>query len=138
MTRASLAALSNGGSVLSAGWPGADACGAVVAGTRALRRPQPTVCATGEARGATVVSLARRLGWRRALLPLAAPLSECAAALRDVARALAAAGIAVSRAALTSHELERQPHGKLMFLPRKRLSSGSSQNAAEVTVYLQL
>ncbi|XP_075990537.1 uncharacterized protein LOC142986137 [Anticarsia gemmatalis] len=111
VTRAALAALSSGAAVLSVGWPGAGACGALLAGARALRRPAPGACAAAEARGAAAAALALRLGWRRALLPPAAPRSECGAALRDVARALAAAGLLVRRAAPAPAELARLPHG---------------------------
>lgn len=115
MTRASLAALSEGSAVLSVGWPGADACEALVAGARALRRPPPVVCAVGEARGAAVAHLARELSWSRVLLPPATPRSECAAALRDIARALTGAGLALRRAALTPHEMARKPHGEFFL-----------------------
>lgn len=99
--------------MLSAGCPGADVCGALSAAARVLRRARPAAaaCEAGEARGAAVAQLAARLRWRRALLLLAAPLSECSAALREVARMLAAAGLAVRHAPLSPDELARQPDG---------------------------
>ncbi|CAB3220057.1 unnamed protein product [Arctia plantaginis] len=126
VTRASLAALSEGSAVLSAGWPGADACEALVAGARALRRPPPVVCAVGEARGAAVAHLARELRWSRVLLPPATPRSECAAALRDIARALTGAGLALRRAPLTIHEMARKPHVVILCASHRGTWSGTS------------
>ncbi|XP_022836265.1 uncharacterized protein LOC111363651, partial [Spodoptera litura] len=109
MTKQALAALSEGGSVVSSGCLGAHVCGALGAAARALQRPVMTRCAVAEARGVAVARLAARLRWRLALVPPAAPTSECEAALLEVARALAVAGLAVRRSKLSPEELERQP-----------------------------
>lgn len=111
MTLRALAVLSDGGSVLSAGCAGADVCGALTAAARVLRRARPAVCARAESRGSAVLALAKRLRWRSALLALAAPRSECGAALREVTRALAADGLAVRHAPLSPEEFRRQPDG---------------------------
>ncbi|CAD0252077.1 unnamed protein product [Spodoptera exigua] len=111
MTKQALAALSEGGSVAGSGCLGAQVCGALGAAARALQRPVGAGCAGAEARGAAVARLAARLGWRLALVPPAAPASDCEAALVEVARALAVAGVAVRRVNLLQDELERQPNG---------------------------
>ncbi|XP_073963066.1 uncharacterized protein, partial [Choristoneura fumiferana] len=87
---------------------GAGACGALAAAARALRRPQPVACAALSARAAAAARLATALHWRRALLPPAT--EECAAALREVARALTAAGLVARRSAISLEELAWRPH----------------------------
>ncbi|XP_035430039.2 uncharacterized protein LOC118262627 [Spodoptera frugiperda] len=109
MTKQALAALSEGGSVVGSGCLGSHVCGALSAAARALRRPVGARCVGAEARGAAVARLAARLRWRLALVPPAAPASECEAALSEVARALAVAGLAVRRSKLSPEELERHP-----------------------------
>lgn len=111
MTQRTLATLSVGGSVLSAGCLGADVCGALSAAAPVLRRARPAACAIPAARGAALVQLARRLRWQRALLAPAGPRSECGAALQEAAHALAVAGVAVRRAPLSPDEFSRQPDG---------------------------
>lgn len=111
MTKQALAALSEGGSVVGSGCLGSHVCGALSAAARALRRPVGARCVGAEARGAAVARLAARLRWRLALVPPAAPASECEAALSEVARALAVAGLAVRRSKLSPEELERHPDG---------------------------
>ncbi|KAI8430457.1 hypothetical protein MSG28_000728 [Choristoneura fumiferana] len=108
VTRGALGALSAGGAAVSAGWAGAGACGALAAAARALRRPQPVACAALSARAAAAARLATALHWRRALLPPAT--EECAAALREVARALTAAGLVARRSAISLEELAWRPH----------------------------
>ncbi|XP_060810271.1 guanylate cyclase 2D isoform X2 [Amyelois transitella] len=110
VTRNALLTISSGGTVSFAGWAGAGACEALSAATRALRRPLPTACAAPAARAAGVAELARRLRWRRALLPPAAPHSECAAALRHVERALVIHGMTVRRAPINKKEMDHHPH----------------------------
>lgn len=99
LTRAALAALSGGGALGMAGWPGSSACLALEATARALLRATPTTCALGVARAHGVARLATRLSWRRAALAPAVAGSECVPALREVARALQAAGVVVLRLA---------------------------------------
>lgn len=111
--------------MLSVGCPGANVCGTLVAAARALRRPRPSVCAVTETRNAAVTHLAARLSWRRALLPAAAPRSECGAALHELARSLAAAGVAVRRAPLSPDELARQPDGQSPSCLRLSVMVGS-------------
>ncbi|KAJ0181514.1 hypothetical protein K1T71_003599 [Dendrolimus kikuchii] len=101
VAREALGALTAGGVVACAGWPGRGVCDALASAGRLLRRPQPSVCALPSAQGAVVAELAARLGWRRALVP--APTqesesSECAGALFDVRRALLGAGLLVGGA----------------------------------------
>lgn len=109
MTRETLTAMTGGSAVAVVGWPGAAACDALSATARALSVPRPPVCALPSARAAAVARLAARLGWRRATLPATPPRSECRAALREVARTLAAAGLTTS-SALTSSDSDELPH----------------------------
>ncbi|XP_063373829.1 uncharacterized protein LOC134661618 [Cydia amplana] len=115
VTSGALSALSAGGAAVCAGWAGAGACGALAAAARALRRPQPAACAALPARAAAAARLAASLRWRRVLLPPAA--GECAVILREVARAITAAGLAARRSALSLEQLAWRPHVVILCAP---------------------
>ncbi|XP_072935991.1 uncharacterized protein [Epargyreus clarus] len=110
-----LATLSGGGSVMCTGRPGAGVCGALAAASRVLRRPQPTACAAPDARGAAVAQLAKRLNWRRVLLPSQdiALGAECSAALRKIESSLAHVGVTVLRTIVSYDETTSYPHASL-------------------------
>ncbi|XP_059056049.1 uncharacterized protein LOC131849933 [Achroia grisella] len=110
VTRSALLTIGGGGAVSFAGWAGSGVCEAVSAAGRVLRRAAAGACGAPAARAAAVARLAGRLRWRRALLSSRVARAECSASLREVERALIAAGLAVRYALLSTDELARRPH----------------------------
>ncbi|RVE46066.1 hypothetical protein evm_009290 [Chilo suppressalis] len=125
--RAMVSSLGGGAPVLVAGWAEGSVCDALEAAARALRAGQAggaggaggaegaggagrvRACAGSRLRAASVAWLAERLRWRRVLLLAAPDHSECAAALRDVRRSLAAAGVSVRTGKISTDELSNHP-----------------------------